>query len=364
MSLQKIIIDRIRKEGPIPFRDYMEMCLYHPVWGYYASLSERIGLSGDFFTSPCVTPLFGETIAMQLEEMWFLMRRKRFTIVEYGAGPGLLCKDILSILSQNKELYENLDYYIIEKSEGMRTREKKILPSKVQWIDSIADISPINGCIISNEVIDNFSVHRVIMKEELMEIFVDYKNEFFESLQPASPQLKDYLQRMHIQLPRGARAEINLQALDWIASIAAALGKGFVLTIDYGYAAPELYSEKRHSGTLTCYHRHVVNHSPYIHIGEQDITAHVNFSALHEWGARHGLAYCGFTNQAHFLRSLGLAWRLQKMEENEHRQYDKEMLSLLQTFLLEMGSKFKVLIQQKGMEMQRLSGLAFAQRLE
>lgn len=368
MTLSEIIIEKIRKEGPISFRDFMEMSLYYPGLGYYTSSEDKIGKSGDYYTSPYFTHIFGEIIGRQLEEIWsalYGLDKKEFTIVEYGAGMGSLCHDILNYLKNQTELYKKLHYYIIEKSAVMQEKEKMILNEKVSWFDSIHDIPKITGCILSNEVVDNFSVHQVVMEEELMEVFVDYKNGFVETLKPASAVLKDYMNHLNVVLPKGFRTEINLQAIDWIKEIANALEKGFVITIDYGYPSSELYSMRRNSGTLLCYNKHNINDCPYSNIGKQDITAHVNFSALYYWGLKYGLEYCGFTTQAYFLLALGLADHLRKMEESGKYDHinDKEKAFFIRTLLMDMGSKLKVLVQQKGIRQPELSGLKFSQQL-
>jgi SAM-dependent MidA family methyltransferase len=245
------------------------------------------------------------------------------------------------------------------------TKEGALLQEKVSWHDSIHDIQPITGCILSNEVVDNFPVHQVIMEDELMEVFVGYDNEFTELLRPAPKALTNYLEQLNVDLPRGFRTEINLQAIEWIRGIAESLKEGFVLTIDYGYPSSGLYSGGRNSGTLVCYHKHNINYCPYDHIGEQDITTHVNFSALCHWGLSSGLEYCGFTNQSYFMRALGLARHLKKMEERREADpvSERQKAFLIQNLLMEMGSKFKVLIQQKGLRQPRLSGLQFTQLL-
>src|SRR5688572_20699982 len=178
MQLSEIIIQKIRTEGPLSFHDFMEMCLYYPDLGYYTSGKTRIGKSGDYFTSPNISKLFGAMIGRQLEEMWNLIGRKEFSVVEFGAGTGMLCHDILEYLKNNRKLYSQFNYYIIEKSPAMRKTEKTHLHEKVTWYNSINDIRDITGCILSNEVVDNFAVHQVVMKKELMEIFVDYNDGF------------------------------------------------------------------------------------------------------------------------------------------------------------------------------------------
>lgn len=366
MSLSDVIIGKIQQEGPLSFHDFMEMALYYPGQGYYTSRREKLGESGDFYTSPYLTSLFGEMLAGQLEEMWERLGGGPFTIVEYGAGTGLLCRDILHRMSANQQLYDGLQYYIIEKSESMREKERRILPDKVQWINSVNEISPVTGCILSNELLDNFSVHQVLMLDELMEVFVGYGSEGFnEQLRPASEGLRNYLSQLQVKLPRGYRTEINLEATEWIRQISAALKRGFVLTIDYGYPSSLLYSKKE--GTLACYHGHKINHSPFDFIGEQDITSHVNFSALDYWGRLNGLECCGYTTQTHFLQGLGITSHLQKIEGTGVQDMDpaarQQRLWQLRTLLLDMGRKFKVLIQSKGVERMMLSGMQFAQAL-
>jgi len=243
----------------------------------------------------------------------------------------------------------------------MREKAKRLLHDhgNVKWHHSIQEIPGIIGCILSNELVDNFSVHQVVMEDKLMEVFVGYDNGFTEILQPAPPALNEYLDELDIQLPRGYRTEINLQALDWIKEIGAALKKGYVITIDYGYNSSELYSKFRSSGTLVCYNNHNINDHFYQDIGAQDITSHVNFSALGHWGIKNGLYCCGYTNQAHFLLGLGLTDYLKKSIEKEpdnYINYKKEAF-LKRKLLVDMGSKFKVLMQRKGIAQQMLSGL-------
>ena len=361
MSLTDIIIDKIKLEGLLSFRDFMETCLYFPGSGYYSSAKDQIGKAGDFYTSPYFPSLFGQMIARQLEEMWELMGKGSFTILEYGAGPGTLCHDILLALKKNDLFYRDLRYCIIEKSASMRNKERVILNEKVSWYERIEDIPDLTGCIISNELIDNFPVHQVIMKGELMEVFVDYQNGFTEVLKPASDALKTYLEQLQVNLPEGFRTEINLEAVQWIRDIAQCLKKGFILTIDYGFPSSELYSAKRRNGTLMCYYKHSMNENPFLNIGEQDITAHVNFSALAYFGSRFGLQCSGFINQAHFLQALGLAGHLKNMEMENPDAGQEEKEKILFGFLLDLGARLKVLIQQKGIEAGRLSGLQFAQ---
>jgi SAM-dependent MidA family methyltransferase len=334
--------------------------LYYPDLGYYTSNRNQIGKEGDFYTSACLTPVFGALIGRQLEEMWHLLGEEApFTIVEYGAGTGILCQDILSSLQNNKRMYDQVRYCIIEKSPAMQAIERSRLQQNVHWYNSIQELSGFNGCILSNELVDNFSVHEVVMEKELMEVFVDHQNGFVEVLKPAVQVLKDYISELGIELPEGFRTEINLQAIDWIREAAGALNRGYVMTIDYGYPASELYKESRSEGTLMCYYKHTVNSSVYKNIGSQDITSHVNFSALSHWGSKSGLSTCGFTDQCHFLLSLGFREYL-----NQAMSYEKDIAMaakkasiISHTLLMDMGRKFKVLIQEKGLCEKRLAGL-------
>ncbi|HWY12638.1 MAG TPA: SAM-dependent methyltransferase [Bacteroidia bacterium] len=356
--LSEIIKEKILREGPVSFRDFMEMALYYPEMGYYSSAKDKIGFTGDYYTSTTLTPVFGGLIGRQIEEMWRVLGENQFTIVEYGAGTGSLCRSILDFLKNNEKLYTDLKYCIIEKSPVMQEKEKQHLNEKVSWHDSIQTIPEIKGCVLSNELVDNFAVHRIVMEDELMEVFVDHKNDFVEILKPASKQLKDYLSELQIELPKGFRTEINLEAIDWMREIATHLKKGYVLTIDYGYPSSELYSEHRKQGTLTCFKKHKINYHPYTYIGEQDITSHVNFSALCLWGYKNGLQYCGFTDQLHFLNALGFRDYLKMTEQpgNDYFNFKREV-SLTRTLLNDMGEKFKILIQQKEIPEYKLLGL-------
>ncbi len=360
MELTEIIKNKIRQQGAISFHDFMEMALYYPSLGYYNSPRNKIGPEGDFYTSPVLSSLFGEMIGKQMEEMWFLLDKKPFTIVEYGAGTGVLANDILHYLKNNIPLYEQLNYCIIEKGEKMRHLQKELLSEKLSWYDSVKEIPSINGCILSNELLDNFPVHKVMMKDELMEVFVDYKNNFEEVLKPADEDLKNYFSELDVVLPKGYCTEINLDAIRWLEDISESLQSGFVLTIDYGFSSAELYSDKRSAGTILCYKGHEVNDSPYESIGSQDITAHVNFSALALSGEKLGLKCCGFTSQANFLRSLGLMNYLRRLEMENKDSGNKDFIFQINKLLVDMGNKFKVLIQQKGEKCRILTGMQFA----
>ena len=361
MLLSEIIIDQIKKKGPISFRDFMEMALYYPELGYYNSAPNKIGYNGDFYTSVNLTAAFGAMIARQIEEMWQNLKSKSFAIVEYGAGTGLLCHDILDYLKNNNSLYDSLTYCIIEKSASMREIQKKHLHEKVKWYSTIQEVPKLNGCVLSNELVDNFSVHQVIMEDQLQEIFVDYQEGFTEILKPAKKELTNYFTSLNVQLPKGFRTEINLEAVAWIREVSQSLQQGYIITIDYGSFSSELYNYRRSCGTLLCYHKHQENDNPYQFIGQQDITTHINFSALSHYGSTSGLTCCGIVDQAQFLLALGIKeYQNSSLNDNKNNLALAMQESLINyRLLVEMGMKFKVLIQQKGISEYPLTGLKF-----
>ena len=367
-GLTRKIRDEIGAKGKITFARFMEMALYDPEEGYYSSSAERIGLDGDFYTSPDVHSVFGRMVAKQIRQMVFLLPPdKPFTLLEMGAGKGFLCRDVLAGLAKTSpEALARVRYRIIERSPAMVARQKELLRSAgfldtVEWagsLDAILSDGPLTGCVLSNELVDSFPVHRVIgTGTGLAEIYVeDAGDRFVETIgRPSTPELEAYLKEDTIKLAEGQRAEINLEAVRWMGEVASALARGFMITVDYGHTAAELYGAHRKKGSLLCYYRHTVNEDPYSRIGEQDITSHVDFTALARAGARAGLAVTGLTNQLNFLMSLGIA---QEMEGQDPESPD--ILSVKRLLAREsMGGVFKVLIQHKGLTPPPLEGLNF-----
>lgn len=316
--------------GRITFAHFMEMALYYPGEGYYTHRGGLLGVRGDFYTAPHLSPIFGQLIARQLVEFWQnLGSPNRFQIVEGGAGQGLLAGDILTALRQNApQLWPSLTYTIIEISEPLRLAQRRRLSAipdgpeliqKVAWRD-LNDFRPgkIEGVILSNELFDAFPVHLVVVEPAgLCEIYVTFdptSGEFVETTGPLStPDLARYFERLGLDLTSygaGYRTEVNLGAIDWLSQAAGVLGRGYLLTVDYGYIAEKRYHPLRRSGTLQCYTAHTVYNNPYINVGLQDITAHVDFTSLMQQGEKSGLKTEGFTNQALFLSGLGLGDRL------------------------------------------------------
>ncbi len=382
----------------------MDLVLYHPEQGYYATGAVNIGAGGDFFTSPYLGNDFGELLAEQFAEIWDILGRpKPFTLMEMGAGQGLLAADVLRYLyRQHPDCFDALEYIIVEKAAGLIAQQQQLLqklrlPTKdnarqlpLRW-SSLEEIpeNSITGCCFSNELVDALPVHQFILEQgQLREIYVTISNregvrnrrggfnpdiclptnqsdkpactgarrketvgfqfpdssdpplpregnpklsdacddeiEFVEVTDaPSTPRLSEYFDFLGIDLrsgayPDGYRSEVNLAALDWLKTVANRLRRGFLLTIDYGYSAQRYYQPARHQGTLQCYYRHRHHDNPYLYIGQQDITAHVNFTALERQGELCDLHKVGFTQQGLFLMALGLGDRIAALSSTDN----------------------------------------------
>lgn len=359
-ELVELLRKRIAAAGGISFAEFMEQCLYHPDYGYYTTPRIRIGKEGDFFTSTSVHSLFGRLIARQLEQMWQLLGKGEFTIAEQGAGEGYLCLDVLDALAVDApEFYRQLNYRIVEISPDHQrgqvdNLQQHIAAGRVQWC-SLADLQGMQGCFLSNELVDAFPVHLLDKQDgELKEIFVvNSEDGFAEEVRPLNNSaINDYFALIGTCLLEGNRGEVNLQALKWLRGVAGVLERGFVLTIDYGYPAAELFAPFRRNGTLLCYHKHQSNENPYQRLGCQDITAHIDFTALQKVGDQHGLETLYFGEQYRFLLGLGF---LEALIELQMRETDPQQAQALRMTLKNlimpdggMGESFKVLVQGKG----------------
>ena len=296
--------------------------------------------------------------------MWHILAKPTpFMLVEMGAGSGRLAADILLYIQQNyPDFADIVQYIIVETSSALRQEQQKILNNfdQVSWHSwqEIADNSLI-GCCFSNELVDAFPVHQVIIKQEkFKEIYVSIvNNNLVEVIDEVStPKIPQYFQLLNIDFPNsdypeGYRTEVNLAALNWLDTVAKKLNKGYLLTIDYGYNAQRYYHPQRYQGTLQCYYQHRHHSNPYINIGQQDITTHVNFTALEIQGHLSGLEKVGFTQQAMFLMALGLGTRLARLSSGnlfvEQILHQRDSLHQL---LDPMGlGGFGVLIQSKGL---------------
>jgi SAM-dependent MidA family methyltransferase len=371
--LKSELIAQIKSKNKITFADFMEMVLYHPSHGYYSTLNDRLGDRSDYITSPALHPIFGRLLATQIAEVAKLLHsRERFWIVEVGAGHGMLCKDILSTMrNQYPAIYDNLSYGIVERSHSCVKRQREITlkeegeAGKVLWLSSLEDEplkDGINGCIVTNEFFDALPVHRVKKEKELTEIYVCYGDDFEESVGSLSTlELKSYFEDVGIELREGMEAEVNLLAIEWMKKMALILRRGIVITIDYGYPAQELYSVKHARGTLICYYKHRIEHNPYVRLGLQDITSHVDFTSLARAGEKFGLSVTGFTKQGNFLFGLGVVEAMQALRDMSPEDH----MAIKGLFMPGgFGDTFKVLIQHKGLKNPSLKGLSFKNSMD
>ena len=371
-ELREILAARIRSRERISFAEFMDLVLYHPRHGYYNSLREIIGPEGDYYTSPGIHPVFGKLLARQLRQMWEILGRPSpFFLIEPGAGKGLLCFDILSHSRDfSPEFFESLRYFLGDQSPAMRKKQETLLSGflpRVEWMDGrdlFKTEEKYTGCVLSNELLDSFPVHVVQQSEgRLREVFVTLKDDSFsETLgDPSCSAFPEYLRLYGAPLEEGQRAEINLQALEWLEKVNRILERGFILTIDYGFEADALYAPSRRDGTLLAYFRHAAFSDPYQHLGLQDLTAHVNFTALIRRGEELGLKKIGFTDQYRFLLALGLLQEMEDLEKKSALYPPAEFLKsklAMKHFLIPggMGTLFKVLAQGKAIGQTKLIG--------
>jgi SAM-dependent MidA family methyltransferase len=336
--LQQLIIERIHREGPIPFAEYMRMALYEPGYGYYVTGAAKMGWEGDYFTSTDVSTLFANCIGRQLYAMWEKLKRApEFLIVEEGAGRGHLAEGVQAWAQREApDFLAVLDYHVEDIRSGQDVLGDSLFPSHPQGTrqgypagEDGGGTEPSNpSVILSNELIDAFPVHIVEVREgQLYEVYVDEQDgRLYEVLsEPGMPEVAGYLDTFKVPWQTfgdGWRAEINLDALRWMERTAQLVRKGFLLTIDYGDKARDLYTRYRRRGTLTCYFQHQVSERPLARPGAQDITAHVNFTALMHEARRQGLRVSKFTTQREWLESLGIREELEQRRLQEFAEAD------------------------------------------
>ena len=354
-ELIEIIRDKVKEFGPITFKDFMEMALYHEKYGYYSGSYIPIGKKGDFITSPHTHCLYGALHARQIEEFWNILDCTPFTVVEMGAGAGYLAQDILSYLS-NKDIFKSINDIIVEHKAETASYQQDLLKhftNKINWISRLSGLDSVTGCIISNELLDAFPVH-LIQKEDssFKEIYLDFKEDgsHTEVLADLSiPQLVEYVKELPSDLPEGYRTEVNLSINKWISELAGIIFKGFVVTTDYGHTRKEYFHPGRNRGTLLAYMNHSVNEELYERVGEQDLTAHVNFSDLHRWGKEVGFSTLGYVPQWAFLAGLDFEETFLELSGGKFDPFSPELAAVKMLLLPQgMGESHKVLVQGKG----------------
>ena len=368
-SVQDHLINRIARFGPITFSEFMETALYSHGQGYYSNIKYH-DQSPDFFTSPTAHPAFGSLLSLQLEEMWNLMEMPPvFTIVEVGAGNRLLANDILQYIKNlNPRFQKAIKYYCIDRSRkdyfSNRDQPTQLdFPNNViHWIES--EHLPLNklvGCILSNELLDAMPVHRVtVHKGHLKELLVGYEDGKFVEIisDPSTKELNARLEKEEIHLKERQLAEICLSLEPWMKNISEALERGFVLTIDYGHPAKLLYSPTKPYGTIRCYYNHTLSQNPYERVGLQDITAHVDFTAVMTLGKQYGLKNDGFESQANFMNHLGLTTLIRGLRNLniEQRERDANRMGMLELSRMGGLGEFRVLVQSKGINKRNITG--------
>jgi len=361
--LAEIIKSEIEIKGRLTFSEYMEKALYHPGLGYYTSGETRIGMRGDYYTSPSVDPAFGEVLAGFIAKSGSLIDEPRLRVIEFGGGTGALASDILdSLARKHPESYEKTDYLIIEKearSPGAADTALDKHGPKIKFGSSLAELDTwrAGGVILSNEFLDALPFHRVRFTGGAMkEVFVTLRAGEFEEIidEPGTPGLAEYFNGYETCFREGQEAEVNLNTGRWLGEAQKLIGKGFILTIDYGFLAPELFSPDRMKGTYKCMHKHTVGENPYINVGRQDITAHVDFSNLIRAGESLGLETVKYTTQGQFLIDWGVL-DIMTIQSGQDSPSDREArgrnTAMKNLFLPgSMGSSFKVLLQAKNLD--------------
>jgi len=366
--LAELLADRIRRLGPITFADYMRECLYHPVHGYYSKAGSK--RFADYYTSVDVHPIFARLLARQFAEMWEgLARPAEFTLVEAGAGVGRFAAQVLDFCEAKlPAFYDALRYVAVERSAsrraqaGVQSKRHAAAGHFTAPAEVPALIAP--GCLFSNEFVDALSVHRVVMDSgTLKEMLVGFRDErFIDVLAPLSTcAISEYFAAQGITLCEGQHAEAGLEACDWISEIGRRLARGYVLTIDYGHPARDLFDDHHMRGTLLAYQNHRASEEFYASPGEQDLTAHVNFTALESWGKRSGLETAAFTSQTAFLLALGQGNEFADLYDEGQSEAERMKARLQLKTLIHpegMGERFQILLQRKGVEVSRLTGFA------
>jgi SAM-dependent MidA family methyltransferase len=391
VNLRQIIGQEIRELGPIPFSRYMELCLYHPELGYYSRNAEQFGKAGDFYTSSDVHAVFGRLLARQFEEIWRALGSPgQIEILELGPGRGLFAQDVL-VWSEKKfpGFFRAVHYSLSERSPGLLRKLRETLARFVERrkVSLVAgDGSRDGGKGTTSVAPDEGVLERALAPEVPLLVFA---NEFFDALPveivsergalrissrddrfietwvPTSVKELEFLDRYSVHPERGERIEVPLLAHRRMSSLAASIGKGILIAIDYGYTRQEQLGG-RHCGTLMAYRQHSAAPDPYEAPGEQDITAHVNFTALAAAAEENGMQAQPLVTQSQFLMGIGEDNQFADVFEECRLPQERAKVGLQLKHLVTpagMGESFQVLVATKAMDAEPvagLSGLSFA----
>jgi len=359
---------RIRHKGPITFAEFHEVALYWPFGGYYASRGPQ-GVRSDFYTAPLTHPVFGALLGRQLAQMWRLVGApSHFWTVEPGAGSGRLGADLEEHARSIDPAFSRALRYVgidLLSPDGP-------LPAALQWLRSSGlPARRLEGCVVANELLDAMPVHRVLKQAgRLWEVLVtlDSHDRFVEVVgEPSTPALAQRFEALGVELPDGFRTEVNLGLAKWLQETFEALSRGYVLLMDYGHEAATLYDASRSRGTLRCYYRHTLNANPYQHVGDQDISVHVDFTSVRRAAEALGFTVAGYATQQEFLTNLG--WPIYRADivrrdgltPQERRANLRAMDALVNP---EGMGGFKVMALSKGAPLSPLQGSMPADSLD
>ena len=372
MTLRQKIETEIRERGPIPFSRYMELCLYDPELGYYSRHAEQFGKAGDFYTSSDVHAVFGRLMARQFEEMWRVLgAAEHVEILELGPGRGLFAQDVLDWSEKRlPEFFRALHYSLAESSPALRLRLQATLSRGFQSGKvSLADFetalnAEVPVIVFANEFFDALPVEVLSPQGELR--ISEKDGRLLETWSSASAEALEFLDRFGVYPEAGERIEAPLIAQRYMAQIAAAVKRGFIVAIDYGYTRQEQLAG-RHLGTVAAYRQHSVSANPYEAPGEQDITAHVNFTALATAAEGQGVHTEPLLTQSQFLLGIGEPNQFADAFEECRLPQERAKVALQLKHLVTpagMGESFHVLVASKGVDVgrvERLSGLSFGE---
>jgi SAM-dependent MidA family methyltransferase len=365
-ELIELIVSEIEHNGVMSFYDYMNRILYEPGLGYYSAGTAKFGAAGDFITAPELSPLFGQCLAHQCESIFSQGCSRQ--LLEFGAGSGRLCEQILS------KLTSPVIYSIIEVSADLKVRQQQYLQEKlspslftcIEWLEAL----PVhfNGIMFGNEVLDAMPVNVVLKDGEWQELGVGFDDGRFVWQPYISPnnltqsdavktmlKIEDVLVDAGFGLlPEGYCTEINLNYRPWLEALYASCDQAVILMIDYGYEQAQYYHPDRSSGTLTCYYRHRTHPDPFVYPGLQDITAFVDFDAFADAAIDAGFTVSGLTSQRQFLLHNGLLEAAEEVSETGGTQVQVEMAQQIKTLTLpgEMGERFLVVGLQKDLDIE------------
>ena len=334
--------------GWLPFSRYMELALYAPGLGYYSAGLHKFGAAGDFVTAPEISALFGRCLARQARQ---IIELSGGDILEIGAGSGRLAFDLLNELQQTGPLPQR--YFILEVSADLRQRQQERLApfgDRVEWLERLP--ATFTGLIVGNEVLDAMPVHLVVWGEDgMFERGVSIEGERFAWGERKLTQGELFDIATRLDVPAGCVSEVGLAARGFIATLAGILEQGAILMLDYGFGQSEYYHSQRRTGTLMCHYRHHAHDDPFHLPGLQDITAHVDFTAIAKAGIEHGLNLLGYTSQTHFLLNCGITDLLAQTPPEQAGAY-LQLAAQAQKLMspAEMGELFKAIALGKGVD--------------